>query len=133
MKQPKSGRVCAYQTLGGDRNMYSRFEIEEDLVFLERTKIISSSEKNLRSKIDSIIRSIENLTEKKLRIEFEIKKQKLSLERKRLELKKSHKTTKVKVKAALESGSIQVTSEGTDPNMIDNYLLRVSHQILEQD
>jgi hypothetical protein len=42
----------------------------------ETTSIIQTPAKNLSSKIDSILRSIENLTEKKLRIEFEIKKQK---------------------------------------------------------
>lgn len=113
--------------------MYSQKSIQKELELLERANLINDSEKNLRSKIDSIIRSIENLSEKKLRIEFEIKKQKQSLERKRQELKKSSKSTKLKVKAALESGSIYVSPEGSDANFVDNYLLRVSNQILEQD
>lgn len=48
------------------------------LTQLEEAQVISTSEKNLRSKIDSIVRSLENLSEKRARIDFEIKRQKVS-------------------------------------------------------
>jgi len=98
----------------------------------ESTKVIQEPEQNLRSKMDSLMRSIENLTAKKLRIDFELKKQKRSLARKRMELKKSHQTISVRLESAkinpilLETVGQQVQ----DFNQIDDRLLRESARIL---
>lgn len=108
-----------------------------DLRSLKEAGLISTSEMNLRSKIDSILRSLENLTQKKMRIEFEIKKQRKSLERKRLELKRSHKSQTFKAKIALES-----SKSNLDPTLIkiiqeqlrlDSIALQMSDLVLNQD
>ena len=77
----------------------------------ETSSIIQTPAKNLSSKIDSILRSIENLTSKKIRLEYEIKKQKTSLLRKRSELKKVQKSTSRRIGISLES---------SDPNQTIN-------------
>lgn len=69
----------------------------------ESSGIIQTPVRNLSSKVDSILRSIQNLTEKKVRIEYEIRKQKASLSRKRSELKKAQKSTSRRIKISLES------------------------------
>jgi chromosome segregation ATPase len=69
----------------------------------ESSGIIQTPVKNLSSKVDSILRSIQNLTEKKVRIEYEIRKQKASLSRKRSELKKAQKSTSQRIRISLES------------------------------
>lgn len=66
-------------------------------------KQIQTPEKNLKSKIDSLLRSLQNLSEKRARIEFEIKKQSKSLLRKREELKRVSTSTRAKLKVSLES------------------------------
>lgn len=110
---------------------------KSDLEILEEAGLISTPEKNLRSKIDSILRSLENLSQKKMRIEFEIKKQRKSLERKRLELKRSHKSQTIKAKIALES-----SNSNLDPLLIkslqeqqrlDSIVLQESDLVLNQD
>lgn len=76
------------------------------LTVLEQTKVITTADKNLRSKINSILRSLENLSQKKARIEFEIKRQKKSLLRKREELKKVSTSNQKKISISLESGNL---------------------------
>jgi hypothetical protein len=101
---------------------------------LEETGIITTPEKNLRSKIDSILRSLENLTNKKLRIEFEIKKQKASLVRKRQELKKSSKSTTLRGKVALENSNPKpenLEAEIQELRRLDSILLESSNRMLE--
>ena len=103
---------------------------------LNEAGLITDSEKNLRSKIDSIIRSIENLSEKKARIDFEIKKQKKSLIRKRIELKRVVKSTRTR------SIPMSETQNTTLP-ALDDYIkelqrndsirLEKSDRILNQD
>lgn len=110
--------------------------LEKDLVALEASGIITDSGKNLRSKIESISRSIENLQEKKLRIEFEIKRQKKSLVRKREELKKETSRTSAKVSLALESDSfynLLLEDDFQQLRAIDSRLLSESSRVLEQD
>lgn len=106
----------------------------QDLVFLEESKVISTADKNLRSKIDSILRSLENLTAKKMRIEFEIKKQKASLSRKRQELKKVTKSNQKKLAISLESGILghQPSEEEISfLRRLDSRLLQESNQLLD--
>lgn len=98
--------------------------------------VISTPEKNLRSKMDSILRSIENLTQKKLRIEFEIKKQQKSLIRKRQELRRSSSTRSKKLKIALESSQIEpdglYESSSKTIQVLDSRLLQESDQVLNR-
>lgn len=74
---------------------YPNFEI------LIESGIIQDSERNLRSKIDSIISSIENLSRKQARIKFELERQRTSLTHKRNELKRHRKVYKARVSAAI--------------------------------
>lgn len=107
---------------------------DENLETLLETSLITSPEKNLRSKIDSLIRSIENLTAKKLRLEYEITTQKKSLARKRMELKKATKHLKVNLESAVNSALLSEAVQSSDPaNEVDNYLLQESFRILDQD
>lgn len=101
---------------------------------LKETTVISTPERNLRSKIDSLLRSLENLTSKKLRIEYEIKKQKRSLERKRSELKKSNKTVTRRYRLSLENQTLQEASSSQEIKEFlreDQLLLQKSSQMLD--
>lgn len=106
---------------------------EFTLIFLEGEGIITSSEKNLRSKISSIISSINELESKKRRIDFEIRRQKKSLARKRLELKRVTKSSHTRTNYVLESGDeTEFLDEVRDLRRFDNLLLEESNRILEQ-
>lgn len=110
-------------------------DLNSQLAVMENSGMITTPEKNLRSKIDSIVRSLENLSQKKIRIEFEIRRQKKSLARKREELKKVSKTSQARAKIALESGSClsQVLSESKalELKRLDSALLQKSDQVLD--
>jgi seryl-tRNA synthetase len=80
-------------------------EVKKSVKVQEATSIIQTPAKNLSSKVDSILRSIENLSQKKLRIEFEIKKQKKSLLRKKEELKKVQNSNRRRLKVSLEAAN----------------------------
>jgi hypothetical protein len=99
--------------------------------------LITTPEKNLRSKLDSILRSIENLTQKRLRIEFEIKKQKASLLKKRQELRRSTKSRSAKMKIALESSDptqmTEIEEAIKELQRLDSIALQKSDQVLNQD
>jgi polyhydroxyalkanoate synthesis regulator phasin len=99
---------------------------EERIV--ESSGIIQTPVKNLSSKIDSILRSIQNLTEKKVRIEYEIRKQKASLTRKRSELKKAQKSTSRRIKISLESSDPTQQSKTEE---LQNFQKQVS-KLLEE-
>lgn len=111
--------------------------LEESLTDLENTEIvtqestspINTPRKNLLSKMDSILRNLENLSQKKLRIEFEIKKQKSSLQRKRLELKKAQKSLRVKTRISLESANS--ISEFQSEQELEEFLKRCSKYLTE--
>lgn len=105
-----------------------------NLRFLEENSVISTEDKNLRSKIDSLTRSLENLSEKKLRLEFEIKRQKKSLIRKREELKRVSKRNSAKLNLTLESGNQALANPGeiTWISRLDSKLLQESDQALER-
>lgn len=108
-----------------------------DLTVLVESNVISNEDKNLRSKVASINRSLTNLLEKKARIDFEIKRQKKSLTRKREELKRVSKRNKVKVSLALESGRIysnNPTEDGTEfLRKLDQHLFQESKLLLEEN
>jgi hypothetical protein len=111
----------------------------ESKILLEtvtRNPRISDSSKNLRSKIDSIVRSIENLSQKKLRIEFEMRKQQQSLTRKRQELKKRSRSNRIKVRAALESSNTDLEQDSAKKEIeellrLDSILLQESDRVLD--
>lgn len=106
------------------------------LTEMESHQLISTPDKNLRSKIDSILRSLENLTEKKARIEFEIKRQKKSLARKRAELKRVSRTNSAKISVSFETGipilDDQIPEEVLTLQRLDSKLLQESSQALEE-
>lgn len=107
-----------------------------DLTFLEENSIITTEDKNLRSKIDSLTRSLENLSQKKMRLEFEIKRQKKSLIRKREELKRVSKRNTVKLKLALEAGNLvsyPTEEQITWLRKFDSNLLQESNLVLEKN
>lgn len=110
-------------------------EEQKFLIALTESNIISDSEKNLRSKIDSIVRSIENLTEKKLRIDFEIRRQKKTLTRKREELKRVSKRNTARASLTLESSEPNGVPDLTDVQVLDKFdqqLLERSFRIIEE-
>lgn len=95
-------------------------------------KLISTADQNLRSKIGSLIKSIENLQEKRSRIDYEIKKQQKSLARKREELRRAASRLSVQKKKVL-SESDNSTLESYIFGVIqkiDSALLRESDQLL---
>jgi flagellar motility protein MotE (MotC chaperone) len=109
--------------------------LNQRLDYLVEAGVITTPERNLRSKIDSILRSIENLTEKQKRITFEIKKQKTSLLKKRQELQRSTKSRSTKVKKFLESSddsSSTVLQDYQELQRLDSKALQESDQVLNQ-
>lgn len=63
-------------------------DFDHYLEILIENSVITAEDKNLRSKIESISSSIVNLQRKRARIDLEIRRQALSLRRKREELKR---------------------------------------------
>lgn len=57
---------------------------------------------SLNSKVNSILRTLENLSQKKIRIEAEYKRQTIALKRKREALKREH-SSKLKLKESLDN------------------------------
>lgn len=103
---------------------------EEKVSIKEETKVLTPRQ-SLESKIESILRSIENLSAKKLRIEAEIRRQKKSLANKRQELKVLSSKVKVSIKAessTLDPNSQEITK---DENKRIQLLLRESAKVLE--
>lgn len=99
---------------------------------ISESKVLNPRQQ-LESKIDSIVSSIENLTKKKLRIETEIKKQKVALARKRSELKRVNKSLTVKSTISLESTSeVEDDQISVEERTLIQNLLRKSAEILEQ-
>lgn len=106
----------------------------ESEILTEITKP-QNSKQNLESKIESLIRSIENLSEKKGRIEFELKRQKKSLARKREELKRVSKSSQAKVTLSVEqSDSNTSIGKQISPDELrrTQTLLQESARILEE-
>lgn len=96
-------------------------------------KVITQPQQNLRSKIESLIRSIDNLEAKRSRIDYELKKQKRSLARKRMELKKDSKHLRAKTESALQSGALNESFHSRTVNILnqDSSLLQRSAEILD--
>lgn len=105
------------------------------LHYLEKTQMISSPEKNLRTKIESLLRNLEQLESKKSRLDYEIRKQKKSLIRKREELKKASKSLKTRTSLVQESlelnGNFNELEAVLEIRKLDNILLQESNQILD--
>lgn len=121
-------------------SLYSYRQLVEQPKPQEQQEILSestaprTSKQNLESKIESLIRSIQNLSEKKSRLEFELKRQKKSLARKREELKRVSKTTQIKGTLTLESSEIEPQHQETrtDDFKRTQSLLQESARILEE-
>ena len=106
-----------------------------DSELLEEATLISTPAKNLSNKLDSILRSLENLAQKKARIEYEIKKQKSSLFRKREELKKVQKSYRKKARLSLESSDPIVAQSVQELQRFSkrcSQLLTESQRVLDQ-
>lgn len=116
-------------------------KMEEDLSSLLSEGVITDPEKNQRSKIASLVSQINLLTQKKQRLEFEIKKQKEVLARKRTSLKGRRKTSPNKksstaVKASLSLEDFDLFNDLQEEELkklkrIDDTLLSESSRILE--
>lgn len=108
---------------------------QDDLQFLCESGVITTEEKNLRSKVESISRSLKQLSEKRLRLDFEIKRQRKSLARKREELKRVSKRTSAKLSLALETGELNSRfspeEDVKELRRYDDNLLRESSLLLE--
>lgn len=105
-----------------------------DLDVLVETGTITTEDKNLRSKIESLNRSLKSLESKKERLDYEIKKQRKSLIRKREELKRVSKRNLKKTALALESGILTSDSETDGTEALRRYdarLLRESSLLLD--
>lgn len=105
------------------------------LDYLEACGVISTADKNLRTKVDSLLRSLENLQAKKDRLDYEIKKQKRALVRKRQELKRVSQSSSRKVGPVLESAEAEESTtlliEITGLKRLDSRLLQESSQVLD--
>lgn len=108
-----------------------------EIELLSESGFITTADKNLRCKIDSILRSLENLEAKKMRINFEIKKQRISLFRKREELKKVSKRNQKKLKLVSESSILDSEFLDSDDLLelkrLDSILFAESGQQLDRD
>lgn len=87
---------------------------------------------NLESKIECLIRSLENLSAKKARIELQIKMQKRSLARKREELKRVSKSVSGKARISFESKINSDFAESLEDRKRTQLLLSESARILEE-
>lgn len=103
------------------------------ILYLEKVGVISTSEKNLRSKIESIVRSLENLQTKQERINYEIRKQKRSLARKREELKRVSKGNRARTTLTMESVAdpSKLIERSSELSRLDSYLLQESSRLLD--
>lgn len=87
---------------------------------------------NLKSKIGSLLRNLDQLAAKKARIEFEMKKQSKALYTRRLELKKLSKSTNVKAKIVLEDNLNSNHGELEEETKAIQTLLQESDQKLKE-
>lgn len=112
----------------------SHDELKSQLIHLEEATVITTPERNLRSKIDSLTRAIENMSEKKIRLDFEIKKQKKALIRKRNELKKVQSSLSAKSSLVIENEIIFDDFPPAEDYLvlrrIDSKLLQESDRVL---
>lgn len=110
-------------------------ESQEQEEILSESTAPRTSKQNLESKIESLIRSIRNLSEKQMRLEFELKRQKKSLARKREELKRVSKTTQIKGNLSLEGSVLESQNQETRTDDIKRTqsLLQESARILEEE
>lgn len=106
------------------------------LDYLSESKVISREDRNLRSKVDSLLRSLENLEEKKKRLDYEIRKQRKSLFRKREELKRVSKRNRKKANLVQEVFIDSEFSLISDEELLvlqrlDSILLQESDHLLD--
>lgn len=108
---------------------------ERVLTNLTEKGMIRESEKNLRSKIESILLSLEALEKKESRLTSERRKQLKSLARKREELQRVSKRTTARVKTASYEQKAEWTQTPgslSDLRRLDSKLLQESSDILNQ-
>lgn len=120
-----------FLNLGNNQNQMNKDS--ENSLLLSEAKIPQNQVQNLKSKMDSLIRSIENLSEKKIRLEFEIRRQKKSLARKREELKRLSRNSKAKISLSLEAQTLDenLKDPQAERKEIDR-LLSESARLLEE-
>lgn len=108
-------------------------EEKDDLQILVENGVITKEDKNLRSKIESLNRNLENLISKRQRLDFEIKKQQKSLTRKRVELKRVSKRNQGKFSVVIENSNLDETARNADLlnfKRIDSKLLQESNSLI---
>lgn len=109
-------------------------DLSPKLHSLVEAKVINSSQQNLRSKMDSLLRSIKSLQEKRSRLDYEIRKQKSALLKKRLELRRETRSIRSKaptVHGSTVNESLTLLLEAPELAKIDNYLLRESARLVD--
>lgn len=105
-----------------------------DLILLESSGLINSPEANLRSKVNSLTEQIKLLEAKRTRLDYEIRKQKKSLVRKREELKKNSTSKRTKASLFSEAGDDLILSRSkvtSDLLRLDSQLLQESDRVLQ--
>lgn len=109
---------------------------ERYLLTLESGKLINTPEKNLRLKVESLVRNLEQLESKKSRLDYEIRKQRKSLVRKREELKRASKQMRTRDSAVFERHSVLdevlIDQAFEEIKRWDSLLLQKSDQLLDQ-
>lgn len=130
-----TGRVICFDITVGKETVMLYKDQKFPTEYLVEANLITTPEKNLRSKIDSILRSLENLSAKRDRIDFEIKKQKRSLFQKRAELTRSNRTLKKKKISVSESQSesdLLLQKSLQEQGRLDSIQLQESDRVLNQ-
>lgn len=93
--------------------------------------IPQTPKQNLESKIESLIRSIENLSAKKSRLDLQIKLSKKALSRKREELKRVSSSVRGKTRFTTQSSVQDEMTESKKDRIRTQKLLSESARILE--
>lgn len=108
-------------------------KLDLDYALLEASGFIKDPEANLRSKVNSLTEQISLLEAKKARLDYEIRKQKKSLVRKREELRRSSTSIRKRTSPLSEAGDEFLLSGSkvkSDLQRLDSQLLQESDRVL---
>lgn len=104
---------------------------------LKETGLIKDPEKNLRSKIGSLLSSLKNLQEKQRRLDYEIRRQKKSLVRKQQELKRVSRSLTNRRQTILESSNLGqsdvILLMLREQRRLDSIAIEEINRLLDQD
>lgn len=104
---------------------------------LKESGLIQDPEKNLRSKIGSLLSSLKNLQEKQKRLDYEIRRQKKSLVRKQQELKRVSRSLSNRRHSILESSSLgqshAILQSLKEQQRLDSIAIEEINRLLDQD